>query len=139
MPCKPGLLGLFPAADKAPCCAGRRFDHEERKRKKEAREVHKRADVARKSIGLKGKMFAKKRYAEKAQMKKTIAMHEEKDSKRKADDGAPQNALPAYLLEREQVGLGSSSGGRVRRAAVAFMQPLHAPPQHSPMHAQNRC
>lgn len=49
-------------------------------------------------------MLTKKRHAEKAQMKKTIAMHEEKDSKKKADDGAPQNAVPAYLLEREQVG-----------------------------------
>lgn len=53
--------------------------------------------------GLKGKLFAKKRHAEKALMKKTIAMHEEKDKKHKADDGAPQNAVPAYLLEREQV------------------------------------
>ena len=67
--------------------------------------MHKRAEVARNSIGLKGKMLTKKRHAEKAQMKKTIAMHEEKDSKRKADDGAPQNAVPAYLLEREQVSL----------------------------------
>jgi len=66
--------------------------------------VHKRAQVARDSIGLKGKMLTKRRHAEKAQMKKTIAMHEEKDKKRKADDGAPQNAVPAYLLEREQVG-----------------------------------
>jgi len=82
---------------------GRKFDHEERKRKKEAREVHKRAEYARKAIGLKGIQFAKKRHAEKAQMRKTIAMHEEKDSKRKAEDGAPENALPAYLLERDQV------------------------------------
>lgn len=36
-------------------------------------------------------------------MKKTIAMHEEKEQKHKADDGAPQNAVPAYLLERDQV------------------------------------
>jgi hypothetical protein len=54
-------------------------------------------------LGLKGKMFAKKRHAEKALMKKTIAMHEERDNKHKADDGVPQNAVPAYLLEREQV------------------------------------
>ncbi len=47
-------------------------------------------------------MFAKKRHAEKALMKKTIAMHEERDNKHKADDGVPQNAVPAYLLEREQ-------------------------------------
>lgn len=82
---------------------GKRMDHEERKRKKEAREVHKRAEYARKAIGLKGKLYAKKRHNEKAQMKKTIAMHEERDNKHKADDGAPQNAVPAYLLEREQV------------------------------------
>lgn len=30
---------------------GQRMDHEERKRKKEAREVHKRAEFARKAIG----------------------------------------------------------------------------------------
>ena len=80
-----------------------RLDAPEKRRKKEAREVHKRAEYARNAIGLKGKMFAKKRHAEKALMKKTIAMHEEKDKKHKADDGAPQNAVPAYLLEREQV------------------------------------
>ncbi len=82
---------------------GKRLDHEERKRKKQAREVHKRSAYAQKALGLKGKMFAKKRHAEKALMKKTIAMHEERDNKHKAQDGAPQNAVPAYLLEREQV------------------------------------
>ena len=81
---------------------GRQLDHAERKRKREAREVHKRAEYAQKALGIKGKMFAKKRHQEKALMKKTIAMHEEKDAKHRADDGAPQNALPAYLLEREQ-------------------------------------
>lgn len=84
---------------------GRQLDHETKKRKKEAREVHKRAEYAKKALGLKGKMFAKKRHQEKAMMKKTIAMHEEKEQKHKADDGAPQNAVPAYLLERDQVGL----------------------------------
>ncbi|GBF88329.1 ribosome biogenesis NSA2-like protein [Raphidocelis subcapitata] len=81
---------------------GQQLDHAERKRKREAREVHKRSEYAKKALGLKGKMFAKKRHQEKAAMKKTIAMHEEKDRKKKADDGAPQNAVPAYLLEREQ-------------------------------------
>ncbi|WMV48577.1 hypothetical protein MTR67_041962 [Solanum verrucosum] len=52
---------------------GRRPDHFERKRKKDAREVHKRSQIAQKALGIKGKMFAKKRYAEKAQMKKTIS------------------------------------------------------------------
>jgi hypothetical protein len=66
-------------------------------------QVHKRSEYARKALGLKGKMFAKKRHQEKALLKKTIAMHEEKEQKHKADDGAPQNAVPAYLLERDQV------------------------------------
>jgi hypothetical protein len=64
-------------------------------------------------------MFAKKRHQEKALMKKTIAMHEEKEQKHKADDGAPQNAVPAYLLERDQVGgawgCGSGWGWRSSR------------------------
>lgn len=81
---------------------GYRLDYHEKKRKKAAREVHKRATYAQKALGIKGKIFAKKRHAEKALMKKTIAMHEERDNKHKADDGVPQNALPAYLLEREQ-------------------------------------
>ena len=36
-------------------------------------------------------------------MKKTIAMHQQRDKKQKVDDGAPQTAVLAYLLEREQV------------------------------------
>ena len=65
--------------------------------------VHKRSAVAQKTLGLKGKLLSKKRHAEKATMKKTIAMHQERDNKHKAEDGETQSALPAYLLEREQV------------------------------------
>ena len=61
--------------------------------------------MAQKTLGLKGKLLSKRRHAEKATMKKTIAMHQERDNKHKAEDGAPQSALPAYLLEREQVQL----------------------------------
>ena len=81
---------------------GRQLDHEERTRKKEARSVKKRSAMAQRTLGLKGKMFAKERAKEKATMKKTIAMHEERDKKHKADDGATGAAVPAYLLEREQ-------------------------------------
>jgi ribosome biogenesis protein NSA2 len=102
------------------------LDHEERKRKKEAREVHRRAEFARKAIGIKGKMFAKKRHAEKAQMKKTIAMHEEKDSKKKAEDGAPQNALPAYLLERDQVGSGMASSHLLSECVCGSIVTIHS-------------
>lgn len=65
--------------------------------------VHKRSAIAQKTLGLKGKLLSKKRHAEKATMKKTIAMHQERDNKHKAEDNNPQSALPAYLLEREQV------------------------------------
>lgn len=82
---------------------GYRLDHFEKKRKREAREVHKRSVQAQKTIGLKGKLLAKKRYAEKATMKKTLAMHQQQDKKRKVEDTGPQSALPAYLLERDQV------------------------------------
>ncbi|KAL0354395.1 UNVERIFIED_CONTAM: Ribosome biogenesis protein NSA2 [Sesamum radiatum] len=81
---------------------GYRHDHFERKRKKEAREVHKRSQIAQKALGIKGKMFAKKRYAEKALMKKTLAMHEESSTRRKVDDDVHEGALPAYLLDRDE-------------------------------------
>nr|KAJ0188509.1 hypothetical protein LSAT_V11C900468850 [Lactuca sativa] len=46
-------------------------------------------------------MFAKKRYAEKAQMKKTLALHEESSSKHKVDDDVQECVAPAYLVHRE--------------------------------------
>ncbi|KAK9928467.1 hypothetical protein M0R45_025600 [Rubus argutus] len=80
---------------------GYRPDHFERKRKKEARLVHKRSEIAQKALGIKGKMFAKKRYAEKALMKKTLAMHEESSTRHKVDDDVHEGAVPTYLLDRD--------------------------------------
>jgi len=82
---------------------GRRFDHEERTRKREARASHKRAEYAQKIHGLRAKMFNKKRFQEKAAMKKTIAMHEEKSNKHKNEDVVEKGAIPAFLLDRENV------------------------------------
>ncbi len=65
--------------------------------------MHKRSKYAQKVIGLKAKLFQKKRYAEKATMKKTIAMHNERENKHKAVDGNLGSAMPAYLLDRDQV------------------------------------
>ena len=65
--------------------------------------VHKRAEFAQKSHGLRAKLFNKKRHAEKAEMKKTIAMHEEKKNKQKKEDAMPEGAVPPYLLDREGV------------------------------------
>lgn len=81
---------------------GRQLNYEEKKRKKEARSVHKASKTAQKLLGIKAKQFAKKRYQDKVTMKKTIAMHEQKDSKQKADDGVKEGAVPAYLLDRDQ-------------------------------------
>lgn len=82
---------------------GKRFDHEERARKKEARQAHKRAEFAQKIHGLRAKRFNAARYKEKATMKKTIAAHEEKTNKHKNKDAVQEGALPAYLLDRQEV------------------------------------
>jgi ribosome biogenesis protein NSA2 len=50
---------------------GYRFDFHERTRKKQAREAHKRSQFAQKVKGLRAKLYNKKRFQEKAQLKKT--------------------------------------------------------------------
>jgi len=80
---------------------GYRFDHFERKRKKEAREVHRRSEYAQRVRGLRAKLYNAKRYAEKAQMKKTIAMHQERGAKHSSEE-VQEGALPPYLLDREK-------------------------------------
>lgn len=82
---------------------GRRFDYEEKKRKREARMAHSRAAFAQKVHGLRAKLYNQKRYKEKATMKKTIAKHEERSNKHKDADAVPKGAVPAYLLDRQNV------------------------------------
>ncbi|CCG25802.1 NSA2 [Candida margitis] len=81
---------------------GRRFDHEERQRKKKAREGHRVAKDAQNLKGWRAKQFAKKRYSEKVSMKKKIKAHQESKVKGpstpKEDEG---EALPTYLLDRQ--------------------------------------
>ncbi|KAL3631240.1 Ribosome biogenesis protein [Castilleja foliolosa] len=81
---------------------GYRHDHFERKRKKEAREVHKRSITAQNALGIKGKIIMKERYSEKVQMKKTLIMHEESSTRRKVDDAVNSGSLPPYLLDRDE-------------------------------------
>lgn len=59
--------------------------------------------MAQKLTGIKAKLYNKKRYQEKAEMKKTIAMHEERNSKHSNADVAPTGAIPAYLMDRQEV------------------------------------
>eukprot|EP00920_Eleutheroschizon_duboscqi_P036264 GHVT01087614.1.p1 GENE.GHVT01087614.1~~GHVT01087614.1.p1 ORF type:complete len:261 (+),score=49.00 GHVT01087614.1:439-1221(+) len=82
---------------------GRRLDYEKIKRKKTAREVNVKAKTAQKLRGIKAKLYNKKRYAEKATIKKTLKHHEEKDAKKEEPDKVAEGAVPSYLLDREGV------------------------------------
>lgn len=79
---------------------GRRLDHEERSRKRTAREGHKQSEKAQNLRGLRAKLYAKKRHAEKIQLKKTIKAHEERNVKGAAAEKEPANPIPSYLLDR---------------------------------------
>ncbi|KAF9241528.1 ribosomal protein S8e-domain-containing protein [Melanogaster broomeanus] len=80
---------------------GRRLDYYERKRKREARAVHKSSAVAQQAFGLKAKILHAKRHAEKVQLKKTLKAHDERNVKQSDSSAVPDGALPTYLLDRE--------------------------------------
>ncbi|KAI3661674.1 hypothetical protein MP638_002926 [Amoeboaphelidium occidentale] len=80
---------------------GKRLDYEERERKKKARMPHKVSQDAQKVHGLRAKLMNKKRRNEKIQLKKTMKMHEEKDTKHTTEK-VQEGAVPAYLLDRQE-------------------------------------
>lgn len=82
---------------------GVRMDAMERQRKREARQVHKVSEFAQKAFGLRAKMFNAKRFKEKATMRKTLSLHQEGSNKHANDDKVTDGAVPAYLLDREEV------------------------------------
>lgn len=93
---------------------GRRMDYEERKRKREARQVKKDSKKAKTLRGIKAKLYNKQRFTEKVQMKKTIQAHEEKQTRQKeerVDDGA----VPAYLLDREEQSRGKTLSNMLKQ------------------------
>ncbi|KAK3949380.1 ribosomal protein S8e [Pseudoneurospora amorphoporcata] len=79
---------------------GKRLDTEERARKKAAREGHKQSQDAQNLRGLRAKLFAKERHAQKIQMRKQIKQHEERNVKGTPEEKDPSNPVPAYLLDR---------------------------------------
>ncbi|KAL8669769.1 MAG: hypothetical protein Q9224_007718, partial [Gallowayella concinna] len=79
------------------------LDHDERTRKRLARSSHKASSSARSFTGLRAKLHAKKRHAEKIQMKKQIKAHEERNVKTSSAPTEPSSTpLPQYLLDRNQ-------------------------------------
>lgn len=78
---------------------GRRLDHEERLRKRTAREGHKASKDAQNLRGLRAKLYQEKRRKEKIQLKKTLRAKEERNVKT-ADEKEPSTPMPAYLLDR---------------------------------------
>lgn len=106
---------------------GRRLDHEERARKREAREGHKASKDAQNLRGLRAKLYQKKRHNEKIQMKKTIKAHEERNVKT-ADEKEPTTPMPSYLLDRTKPSTAKalSSAIKNKRAekAARFSVPL---------------
>ena len=79
---------------------GKRLDHEERARKKAAREGHKQSENAQNLRGLRAKLYAKQRHAQKIQMRKAIKQHEERNVKGAPAEKEPSEAIPSYLLDR---------------------------------------
>ncbi|KAI0543179.1 ribosomal protein S8e/ribosomal biogenesis NSA2 [Xylaria digitata] len=78
---------------------GRRLDHEERTRKREAREAHTISAKATNLRGFRAKMFQQERHKHKIQMRKQIKALEEKNVQ-SAGDKDPSQPLPSYLLDR---------------------------------------
>ncbi|ROW00405.1 hypothetical protein VMCG_07314 [Cytospora schulzeri] len=107
---------------------GRRLDHEERARKKAAREGHDASEKAQNLRGLRAKMHAEKRHKEKIQMRKQIKAHEERNVKSAAPDKEPANPVPAYLLDRNNPtsakALSSSIKNKRSEKAARFAVPL---------------
>eukprot|EP00992_Anisonema_acinus_P010239 TRINITY_DN6428_c0_g1_i2.p1 TRINITY_DN6428_c0_g1~~TRINITY_DN6428_c0_g1_i2.p1 ORF type:complete len:262 (+),score=69.17 TRINITY_DN6428_c0_g1_i2:58-843(+) len=80
---------------------GKRFDAEERARKKEARSNVERAAFLSKCKGLRAKLQHKARHKEKVELKRKIKEHEEKQAGAKPKEKpAPKNAVPAFLEDR---------------------------------------
>ncbi|KAG7077485.1 Ribosome biogenesis protein nsa2 [Colletotrichum scovillei] len=106
---------------------GRRLDHEEKARKKEAREGHKASKDAQNLRGLRAKLHAKKRHNEKIQMRKQIKAHEERNVKTN-DEKEPSEPMPAYLLDRNNPSNAKAISSQIKNKraekAARFQVPL---------------
>ncbi|KAG8530876.1 Ribosome biogenesis protein [Bacidia gigantensis] len=107
---------------------GKRFDHEERVRKRAARETHKISKDSQKLTGLRAKLYQKTRHQQKIQMKKSIKAHEEKNVKSSGPPETPNTAIPQYLLDRgnenNAKALSSAIKNKRNEKAAKFSVPL---------------
>ena len=97
------------------------------RRKKEAREVHRKSKVAKSLTGLRAKLHNRTRHLAKIQMKKQIKQHEQKNIK-KSEGPTLDGAVPTYLLDRAQEKnakqLSSMVKQKRKEAAARFSVPL---------------
>ncbi|GMF80343.1 unnamed protein product [Aspergillus oryzae] len=107
---------------------GKRLDHDERVRKRQAREAHQQSKDAQNLRGLRAKLYQQKRHAEKIQMRKRIKAQEEKNVKSSAPDEPSKTPLPQYLLDRSQAtnakALSSAIKDKRKEQAAKFAVPL---------------
>ncbi|KAF1975238.1 TGF-beta-inducible nuclear protein-like protein 1 [Bimuria novae-zelandiae CBS 107.79] len=107
---------------------GKRFDYEERKRKRIAREGHAASERAQNLRGLRAKLHQEKRRKEKIQIKKQIRAREEKSVKTSEPAEPATEALPSYLLdrsnERNAKALSSAIKQKRNEKAARFSVPL---------------
>ncbi|KAI2626879.1 ribosomal protein S8e [Xylaria nigripes] len=106
---------------------GKRLDHEERTRKRQAREGHKRSADAQNLRGLRAKMMNEARRVEKIQMRKQIKALEERNVTT-TNSKDPSQPLPSYLLDRNDPNtakaLSSSIKQKRNEKAARFSVPL---------------
>lgn len=107
---------------------GKRLDHDERVRKRTAREAHKVAKDSQSFTGLRAKLYQKKRHHEKIQMKKQIRQKEESNVKSAGPEEPSSTPLPQYLLDRSQPSnakaLSSAIKNKRKDSAAKFSVPL---------------
>lgn len=104
------------------------LDHDERQRKRIARESHKASEQAQKLTGLRAKLMQKKRHHEKIQMKKSIKAHEERNVKSAQAAEPSSTPLPQYLLDRSNPtnakALSSAIKDKRKEKSAKFSVPL---------------
>lgn len=104
------------------------LDHEERTRKRTAREGHKQSQDAQNLRGLRAKLYQKKRHTEKIEMRKRIKAQEERNVKSAGNDEPSSTPLPNYLLDRSEAtnakALSSAIKEKRNEKAAKFSVPL---------------